>query len=116
MSEETYAQRNVILRQLGFRTYWQYLQSRLWRSIRSRFWRSHPPICLVCKKPGYQLHHTSYTKEVLLGKDLSKLVPICRKCHRKIETVRGRKLTLAEANQRLSDLLPPTYVPQPLWE
>lgn len=102
-----YLDRNQLLLTLGFSSYPEYLRSSLWRSIRLKRLKKR---CSLCPNPAAQLHHLSYSKEVLLGLDGSKLVSLCRVCHNLIEfDHEGRKRALAEANSLLRRFRNPYY-------
>lgn len=102
----TYAERNTLLADLGYESYLHYLKSSLWHYIRGMAWRVHGPRCRLCRKRASQLHHTSYSQTVLLGQDLAHLVPLCQKCHDRVELKRdGSKRTWAEVKRAYKRLL-----------
>jgi hypothetical protein len=70
---------NRLAQKLGYLHYDHYLSSDLWKEIRSRLL---PAYC-ECGEQAVCIHHNKYTKEILLGKDLSGLEPLCNKCHYK---------------------------------
>lgn len=80
-----YLNRNKLLTSMGYASYSCYLKSDLWRSIRDTVLKQSNHRCLLCRKEATEVHHCEYTKAVLLGKDLSRLISICRQCHQKIE-------------------------------
>lgn len=89
---EAYAIRNEILIEIGFRDYKAYLRSKLWKEIRARKIALNPA-CYGCDrsddKVTIQVHHSKYTREVLLGETLDGLYTICARCHKWIEVTRG---------------------------
>ena len=100
-----YLRRDIILLQLDYRDYSTYLESGLWKSIRRRQLKRHPK-CVLCDFPANQVHHKTYSLEVILGEVPacnSALVSICRICHVGIEYDQksGYKLTLDQANNKL---------------
>lgn len=76
--------RNSRLRELGYRSYREYINSDDWKSI-SREKLAETPNCQRCGKKANQVHHTDYSFEVILGIDRTKLVSLCGACHRAIE-------------------------------
>lgn len=95
---QTYADRNRLLNKLGFATYSEYLASPVWASIQRRAYQFHGSECRLCQKPAQCIHHRGYGRAVLLGENLSPLVPLCSNCHFKVEhESNGRKRKLHEA-------------------
>lgn len=93
----TYNKRNIILEELGFTDYQEYLKSNLWKSIRAKVL---PSKCCCCRKKASQVHHSKYTFENLSGKSIEHLHPICLGCHQKIEfTKKGIKRSLHDAEK-----------------
>lgn len=100
-----YDERDVTLRSMGFPSYQDYLNSRLWKRIRLRTLKRDKSKCRVCKEPATGVHHKSYSKSVLLGQDITKLVSLCSTCHDLAEFNRfGIKTNLRQANQMLERL------------
>lgn len=97
-----YAARDAILRGMGFPSYAAYLASELWASIRERVLERDGRQCRLCPREASQVHHTTYTREVLLGRELKWLAAICGGCHRYIEFDRetGTKRPAAEVAER----------------
>lgn len=96
----SYAERNRVLRQLGYVDYAAYLASPLWSEIRGQIlYRS--PRCCACPRVASQVHHRSYAKAALTGEDVTQLVSICRECHSEIEFAGEEKLSLTAANNKL---------------
>lgn len=103
MSFTCYTERNRLLKELGFESYDAYLQSPLWKLIRSRLLKGR---CIVCREPGQVLHHISYSRDTLLGRDSRMLKVLCHRCHTRIEvTDKGHKRSLGEANRELWKLI-----------
>lgn len=80
-----YGQRNADLQKLGFRNYEEYLQSKLWAEIREATFALKGRCCTLCKEEATQVHHELYDIDVLEGRCLRYLWPICYFCHHKIE-------------------------------
>lgn len=80
-----YGERESILREMGFPSYAAYLASDLWASIRERVLARDGRRCRLCPREASQVHHTKYSRAVLLGRDLKWLAAICGGCHRFVE-------------------------------
>lgn len=97
MSKETYQTRDATLAVMGYASYADYLASDLWGSVKRRAWAAHGRACRLCKYKATELHHTDYTRQTLTGKDLSGLVPVCRRCYESLEfTPAGEKRTFRQ--------------------
>lgn len=97
---ETYGDRTKVLSLLRFDSYLNYLASDLWRAIRKRVMDLHSSECLLCDAIAECVHHMTYTHEVLLGKRLNQLIPLCKACHKKIEFCPdGKKRSMKEMQQ-----------------
>jgi len=81
----TYERRNVVLGQMGYATYADYLLSELWIGIRARVMDRDHGVCRVCARKAVSVHHITYEQKVMRGEDLSQLIAICRGCHKRIE-------------------------------
>lgn len=103
--KETYEQRNILLRELGYPTYAIYLESQLWSFIRHHAYRIHGHNCRLCPRRATTIHHLSYTRAVLLGDDLSLLAPLCHRCHNEVEFAGKRKRTIAGSQRHYTKLL-----------
>ena len=103
--KETYEQRNILLRELGYPTYALYLQSQLWSFIRHHAYRIHGSCCRLCPRRATTIHHLSYTRDVLLGNDLSLLAPLCHRCHNQVEFGGKHKRTIASSQRHYYKLL-----------
>lgn len=98
----SYAARSILLKEIGFDSYKEYLQSDLWKDIRFRVFMTKGTDCHLCKEPASQVHHVRYTKATLIGKKLKHLLPICGGCHYKIEFTRSEKLTVKQSGKKLN--------------
>lgn len=98
-----YAQRNKLLRRMGFPSYDAYLRSPLWRRIRAEQHREHPD-CYGCGRRGQEVHHANYFQETLTGKSRAGLFTVCETCHKAIEWLAGVKLDPRRATERLKKL------------
>jgi hypothetical protein len=108
----SYRKRDLVLRDLGFSGYAEYLSSPLWESIRSRVLDRDEHSCVRCGSRAWQVHHSSYSSMVLLGEDLVGLHSVCRECHELAEFLpSGSKATMEEANERLGISRPPIRRP-----
>lgn len=92
---------------LGFKTYSDYLKSELFKKIKEEVFKIHSNICICCKNEATQVHHMKYTDQNILGKNYKYLVPICGKCHYKIEfDSNGTKtLKLSSVNKKLKFMM-----------
>ncbi len=82
---ETYTSRRENLSLLGFASYGDYLTSELWLGIRVKV-IPEGTLCKTCgKRPAKQVHHQSYSLDVLNGLNLAALIPVCGGCHMRIE-------------------------------
>lgn len=99
-----YWDRNALLKQLGYASYGEYLDSPLWKDIRRKVLKEQPN-CASCRRRAYVVHHMEYSKAVLLGEDTRPLKALCRVCHDQCEFgPRRRKRGLGEANGVLQKL------------
>jgi hypothetical protein len=92
-----YLGRAIVLKELGFSTYREYLQSDLWKSIRKRVCKIKGDACFLCGNKATELHHNSYRYKDLVGKRLRYINPICHSCHGKIEFDDGEKVSVFKA-------------------
>ena len=94
----TYAERNALLREIGFADYQEYLASDLWRGISARV-MAKGKRCWVCRRraSARQCHHDQYTRRNLLGETTEGIYPVCPICHRALEFKAGKKLDLLAA-------------------
>ena len=96
-----YHKRDEILKKMGYASYREYLRSPKWRKIRNRAMKKAKGLCKLCGDPARDVHHLSYTKQVLLGGKGRMLIALCRPCHEDGEFADGRKTTIDECNKRL---------------
>lgn len=101
----SYQTRDDILLRLGFVSYKEYLNSDLWKLIRARGFKVHGNKCKICGQETNILHHKNYEWEILSGKTVNGLVPLCKTCHYHIEFSGGRKMSLDQANNKLAKYL-----------
>lgn len=59
----------------------QYLASSRWRRIKKRVFARDKGICQSCGGRGSQVHHRSYARDVLEGKNDAMLATVCAGCH-----------------------------------
>lgn len=99
-----YAQRDEVLRQMGYSSYREYLASPLWKKIKARLFK----VCdrCPCGAPATEAHHRTYKRRYLEGRGkLHKfVVPVCRSCHQSIEFDGTGKTPLGLANRRLDEI------------
>lgn len=69
------------LKELGFRTYSEYLKSDLWKQARAEFLERNPD-CVRCGNEATQVHHVRYNIRTLKGIQTHNLVSCCSTCHR----------------------------------
>lgn len=81
--------------------YDRYLQSPAWKKIRSQVLERDNHKCRICHKTAVQVLHTEYSVDVFLGMKNESLVSLCRRCHRSIHHIGGKKCSLKEANRQL---------------
>lgn len=73
--------RDSMLRQMGYSSYAVYLRSNEWLEIRRLVFQSQGKACLCCRSAANIVHHRRYCRRVMLGLDLSALMPLCEECH-----------------------------------
>jgi len=95
-----YRGRQLILSDLGYRSYRGYLASDLWRSIRQRLLKRARHRCERCGSRATQVHHIGYSHDNLSGRKSRGLVPVCGGCHRLYELDGDCKVTMCEAKKR----------------
>ena len=64
--------------------YEKYLRTSKWLSIRKRILVRDNHTCRMCNKKANQVHHRSYSQNVIDGCDDSSLISLCRGCHKYI--------------------------------
>lgn len=103
---KAYMNRNKRLKKAGLGTYEKYLKSAAWKKIRKRILTRDGGKCRACGQTAQCVHHTSYSKKVLLGKQDEKLFSLCNSCHRKIEfRPDGTKRMMVETNVILERII-----------
>lgn len=85
MSGNSYRARNEVLKDMGYASYEDYLCSDLWHRIRARCFARFGTRCRMCTGRAQLIHHLSYGREVLEGRHLDPLIPLCEDCHKKLE-------------------------------
>lgn len=94
-----------ILNKMGFKNYQQYLTSSKWEQIRQEVFKYKSDKCSYCKKLAECIHHTRYDEDTMMGRSFKNLIPLCNKCHKKIEFTNGKKNSLDRANYLLNKKL-----------
>ena len=98
---EVYLERKENLKKIGFKSYQDYLDSKLWKIIRGEVWRRDHGFCRGCGKKGTEIHHYRYSVKALVGAEPHHLFVVCRDCHSKIEfDENGNKLDLIDAKRK----------------
>jgi len=96
-----YLVRDQSLKQMGFSTYDDYLESSLWKRIRSGKLKKHNT-CFCCKNKATCVHHMCYDILTLKGKSDHKLLTMCESCHLDIEfTENGKKRSFSNMKEAL---------------
>lgn len=83
-----------------YKSYQEYLASDLWQHIRGAVYRRDNGTCRICQSRGSVVHHLSYEKAVMEGRDLSLLALLCRPCHEKVEFAKDGKKRCVTAAAR----------------
>ena len=110
---DAYHERRSSLAVLGYSSYDAYLKSSLWKAIRWKVLKQHAK-CHRCGKWALQVHHKSYSLEVMQGLVLDDLLAVCRSCHKRSEyTGTGQKLGPKEATAKLRPLKTRPKYPRP---
>jgi hypothetical protein len=109
----SYADRDKLLKELGYESYSEYRDTDLWKKeIRLRVLEKFNNTCYMCKKTknnNLQVHHCKYTKKNLTGESIEDLTCLCNSCHYKAEYIyRGKKRpaekrSLEAANKYIED-------------
>ena len=92
MTASRYQVRANSLKELGFRTYSDYLSSDIWRTIRERIFSRDKGKCKVCSRKCHSVHHVTYNVVVMRGDDDTQLISVCRGCHKHVEFDGDKKL------------------------
>lgn len=88
---------------MGFKSYGNYLKSRLWASVRSRVLSRDNGECLSCGAAAKHVHHASYSEGAMRGEDISLLYSLCHSCHEEIEFGEDGKLSFQDASKKTID-------------
>ena len=98
-----YQKRDELLISMGYSSYKDYLRSPTWKNIRERVLKRANGLCELCGRPAAQVHHLSYSREILRGdkRKLRHLIAICRVCHQSGEFAADQKVSRPEANRRM---------------
>lgn len=104
-NKENYAERAIALDRLKFRSYEEYLSSKLWQTIRERVIELKGNQCSLCPKRYECIHHHSYRRDVLSGKNIQPLFPLCHACHEQIEFSDGHKRQMSEVQKIFRKLM-----------
>lgn len=97
----SYNKRNAKIRGLGEESYKVYLQGPRWELIREAIMVRDFHVCGICGCSATAIHHTCYSKAILMGTNLTGAYAICGPCHKFIEFDKeGNKVRLSEANKR----------------
>lgn len=102
-----YGERAAALKRLGFKDYPTYLASKLWQRIRGQVLNRDRGRCLICRcNDATEVHHISYNYHVLSGRDVHRLISVCRACHEGSEFDEGgqKRLTTGEINSAIHEL------------
>lgn len=74
-------ERDRICQLLEYADYEAYWVSRFWKRIRLRILKRDCRLCLKCGGRAGQVHHRTYTVDVMKGENDSQLVSVCDGCH-----------------------------------
>ena len=78
--------RRIAWKELGFKTYNDYLKSNLWFRIRQLVLERDGKCCQVCDTPSKTVHHIDYTITIMSGEgDQHELIILCKSCHNFVE-------------------------------
>lgn len=77
--------RDEILASLGYHDYENYRSRALWTRIKNRVLERDDSTCRRCRGKADRVHHRSYSREALEGRDDSQLASICEGCHHIVE-------------------------------
>jgi hypothetical protein len=99
-----YAQRDSVLKAMGYASYAEYLASPLWQGIRARLLK----VCSQCPcgAAATEIHHRTYKRRYMegRGKVHKFMTPVCRACHQRIEFDGDGKTPLGQANRLLDEI------------
>jgi hypothetical protein len=86
--------RKQILKDIGFKSYQQYLSSPLWKTIRKHIWKRDCGICRACPNKAKCIHHMSYSNYTFQGMAPHLLVCLCDKHHKQVHKIPEGKVEL----------------------
>lgn len=78
---QLFEQRNELCRSMRFADYEAYRKSSLWKKLSKEILQRDGKICVRCEGKANQVHHRSYSLEVLEGGLPEQLASICEGCH-----------------------------------
>ena len=92
------------LKELGFASYKEYLESETWANFKGRYRDSGLPMkCLVCDSARIQLHHTTYFR---IGQErLTDVIPVCRRHHKDLHRIIKQQRFKLKESRKLCDML-----------
>lgn len=107
-SQSYYGKRDLVLSELGFNNYGQYLSSNIWDIVRRGVLHRDECTCRNYRCPNRrtnkdvikQVHHLGYSLPVMLGINPSALITLCQDCHHWCEYDKGKKLKEHIARRR----------------
>jgi|SaaInlStandDraft_2_1057019.scaffolds.fasta_scaffold241954_1 hypothetical protein len=87
---------NAMAKTIGFKTFYEYQNSGMWETLVEMV-LSNKQWCVFCNKKGHAIAHSDYSVDILLGKRLSVIHTVCKKCDYKINhTKTDKKRNLSE--------------------
>jgi len=95
--------------------YPSYQYSAEWEAIRSKVLDAADHRCACCSKKAKQVHHRDYRPRVLRGEDLTPLVAICGKCHKRVHNNEAgkRRDTWDECERVLAEMVAENQAAKP---
>lgn len=82
-----------------------YLESDLWKSIKRKVITRDEHRCVTCGADADVVHHISYAKDVMDGKNLDQLISLCKSCHHRVHFDDDKKVSVNEAEKRLDAMI-----------
>ena len=80
-----YQERNLLLLDIGFVSYSEYLKSDIWDAIRAKTLEVHKD-CFCCRQnKATQAHHRRYSQNNLRLLVIGDMIGVCNWCHERIE-------------------------------
>ena len=107
----TYKERDIQLAELGYDSYSDYLKSKTWKDIRHTLLNIFPK-CEFCGiNDSRQVHHISYDRATLIGKQYETIFATCYDCHHEIEfDCDGKKRTFDQTIKKTKSKIPTYYM------